>query len=158
MNTELKRYLFIGEFDSLLLGLFSKRGEVIWVSSLDEALNQTGDFSLIILENKFFTPKRSQRLAKHYPDTPLIVNNGEQHDEGYNFMDWNPNQTYQWRIEWGPNGDSNQARVYLDGMVIIRADYRRTYKPSVHWVELGIQSRAESVVGAVYSNVRIGPR
>jgi hypothetical protein len=73
-------------------------------------------------------------------------------------MDWDPSQTYQWRIEWGPSGDSNEARVYLDGNVIIRATYRRAYKPSVHWVELGIQSRAESVVGAVYSNVRIGPR
>lgn len=86
------------------------------------------------------------------------IANGEQHDEGYNFMDWNPSQTYQWRIEWGPNGNSNEARVYLDGIVIIRATYRRAYKPAVHWVELGIQSRAESVVGAVYSNVRIGPR
>ena len=73
MNTELKRYLFIGEFDSLLLGLFSKRGEVIWVSSLDEALNQSGDFSLIILENNFFTPKISKKLATHYPQTPLTV-------------------------------------------------------------------------------------
>lgn len=81
MNTELKRYLFIGEFDSLLLGLFSKRGEVIWVSSLDEALNQSGDFSLIILENNFFTPKISKKLATHYPQTPLIVSNGDTHDE-----------------------------------------------------------------------------
>ena len=81
MQKELKRYLFIGDFDSLLLGLFSKRGEVIWVSSLDEALNQTGDFSLIILESNFFTPKKSQKLAAHYPQTPLIVSNGDQHDE-----------------------------------------------------------------------------
>ena len=81
MGKELKRYLFIGEFDSLLLGLFSKRGEVIWVSSLDESLNQTGDFSLIILENSFFTPTRSKKLADHYPQTPLIVNNGDEHDE-----------------------------------------------------------------------------
>ncbi|MGB2692840.1 MAG: DHH family phosphoesterase [Thermodesulfobacteriota bacterium] len=81
MNKELKRYLFIGDFDSLLLGLFSKRGEVIWVSSLDEALNQTGDFSLIILENSFFTPTRSKKLADHYPQTPLIVSNGDEHDE-----------------------------------------------------------------------------
>lgn len=81
MNKELKRYLFIGDFDSLILGLFSKRGEVIWVSSLDEALNQTGDFTLIIMENSFFTPKRSKKLSDHYPQTPLIVSNGDEHDE-----------------------------------------------------------------------------
>jgi len=81
MQKELKRYLFIGDFDSLLLGIFSQRGEVIWVSSLDQALNQTGDFSLIIIENNFFTPKISQKLAEHYPRTPLIVSNGDEHDE-----------------------------------------------------------------------------
>lgn len=81
MNKELRRYLFIGDFDSLLLGLFSKRGEVIWVSSLEEALNQTGDFSLIILESSFFTPTRSKKLSDHYPETPLIVSNGDDHDE-----------------------------------------------------------------------------
>ena len=81
MQKELKRYLFIGDFDSLLLGLFSKRGEVIWVSSLEEALNQTGSFSLIMLENNFFTPKITKKLSKHYPQTPLIVSNGDEHDE-----------------------------------------------------------------------------
>lgn len=81
MQNELKRYLFIGDFDSLILGLFSKRGEVIWVSSLDEALNQTGSFSLIILENNFFTPSKSQKLAQHYPHTPLIVSDGDENDE-----------------------------------------------------------------------------
>ena len=81
MQKELKRYLFIGDFDSTLLGLFSSRGEVIWVSSLDEALNQTGSFTIIILESSFFTPTRSQKLAEHYPNTPLIVSNGDEHDE-----------------------------------------------------------------------------
>ncbi len=81
MQKELKRYLFIGDFDSLLLGLFSKRGEVIWVSSLDEALNQTGNFSLIMLENNFFTPEISNELSIHYPQTPLIVSNGDEHEE-----------------------------------------------------------------------------
>ncbi|MEM7009778.1 MAG: DHH family phosphoesterase [Thermodesulfobacteriota bacterium] len=81
MEKELKRYLFIGEFDSLLLGLFSKRGEVVYVSSLDEALNQTGHFSLIILENNFFTPRISKKLTKQYPEIPIIVSNGDEHKE-----------------------------------------------------------------------------
>jgi len=81
MQKELQRYLFIGEFDSLLLGLFSKRGEVIWVSSLEEALNQTGNFSIIMIEHNSFSPKLSNELGDHYPNTPLIVSNGSEHGE-----------------------------------------------------------------------------
>lgn len=81
MQKELRRYLFIGEFDSLLMGLFSKRGEVIWVSSLEEALNQTGNFTLIMIEHGSFTPDISAELGVHYPLTPLIVSNGTDHGE-----------------------------------------------------------------------------
>lgn len=77
MQKELRRYLFIGDFDSFLLGLFSKRGEVIWVSSLEEALNQTGNFSVIMIESKRFTTELTKELTAHYPQTPLIVSNGE---------------------------------------------------------------------------------
>jgi len=72
MHKELRRYLFIGEFDSLLLGLFSKRGEVIWVSSLEEALNQTGNFTLIMIEHNSFSTEISDELGIHYPLTPLL--------------------------------------------------------------------------------------
>ncbi len=81
MQRELARYLFIGDFDSLLLGLFSKRGEVIWVSSLEEALNQTGIFSVILIEKKSFNSDVSKELSVHYPQTPIIVSNGDKPDE-----------------------------------------------------------------------------
>jgi nanoRNase/pAp phosphatase (c-di-AMP/oligoRNAs hydrolase) len=81
MQKELRRYLFIGDFDSFLLSLFSKRGEVIWVSSLEEALNQTGNFSVIMLESRCFNPDTTKELSVHYPQTPLIVSNGEQKEE-----------------------------------------------------------------------------
>jgi hypothetical protein len=81
MQKELRRYLFIGDFDSFLLGLFSKRGEVIWVSSLEEALNQTGNFSIIMIESMYFTPELTKELSSHYPQTPMIVSNGEQKEE-----------------------------------------------------------------------------
>lgn len=81
MQKELRRYLFIGDFDSFLLGLFSKRGEVIWVSSLEEALNQTGNFSIIMIESMYFTPEITKELSAHYPQTPMIVSNGEQKEE-----------------------------------------------------------------------------
>lgn len=77
MDDQLRRYLFIGEFDSILIGFFSKRGEVIWVSSLDEALNQTGEFTLIVVDSKVFSTKLSKGLSSHYPQTPILVSNGD---------------------------------------------------------------------------------
>lgn len=81
MQKELRRYLFIGDFDSFLLGLFSKRGEVIWVSSLEEALNQTGNFSIILIESGCFSQELTKELTIHYPQTPLIVSNGDLPEE-----------------------------------------------------------------------------
>lgn len=81
MEQKINRYLFIGDFDSVLRGFFSKRGEVIWVSSLEEALNQTGNFTLIIFDSATFTQEIANELAVHYPQTPIIVSGGEQGKE-----------------------------------------------------------------------------
>ncbi len=81
MEEQLKRYLFLGEFDSILLGFFSKRGEVIWVSSIEEALNQTGNFTLIIVDSNIFKPKLSKNLSTHYPQTPILVSNGDKNTD-----------------------------------------------------------------------------
>jgi hypothetical protein len=86
------------------------------------------------------------------------IANGEEHDEGVNINIWEPGTVYSWRIEWGPSADGNTARVFLNGDAVILAGYGRTYRPNTHWIELGIAERAESVVGAVYANVRIGRR
>lgn len=86
------------------------------------------------------------------------ISDGEQHDIGYNFLGWNPQQQYHWRIEWGSEGTGHIVWVFLDGQVIIEESYNRSYSPDVHWVELGIAERDESIVGAVYANVRIGAR
>jgi hypothetical protein len=83
---------------------------------------------------------------------------GEQHDGGYDFEDWDPEQVYQWRLEWGPNGDANEVRVFLNGQLIVQMTYEKRYSPDVHWVELGIAERAESIVGTIYTNLRIGSR
>ena len=37
-------------------------------------------------------------------------------------------------------------------------NYTNIYRPATHWIELGIESRKESIVGIVYSNVKIGVR
>ncbi|MFQ5786509.1 MAG: bifunctional oligoribonuclease/PAP phosphatase NrnA [Thermodesulfobacteriota bacterium] len=77
MQDELKRYLFIGDFDSLLHGLFSKRGEVIWVSSTEEALNQTGHFTMILVGKNYFSTNVSKEINVHYPNTPIIASDYE---------------------------------------------------------------------------------
>jgi hypothetical protein len=86
------------------------------------------------------------------------IANGEQHDKGWDFIDWDPSQAYQWRLEWGPRGASNEARVYVDGRLVISITYRRPYSPARQWVELGIEERIESIVGTTYSNFQIGSR
>lgn len=112
-------------------------------------------------------PYRQNRFRVHlqklYPNPhnpPYLrlrwIAQGEQHDEGNNFITWGPSRTYHWRIEWGPSGSGHQARVSLEGQVMITVDYTRSYSPDVHWIELGIAERAESIVGVTYSNFRVG--
>ncbi len=86
------------------------------------------------------------------------ISNGEESDRGFNFIEWNANTVYRWRLEWGKEGDGHVVRVFLQGQSVIRINYRRAYKTAVLYVELGIQERRESIVGAVYRNVEIGPR
>ena len=83
---------------------------------------------------------------------------GEQHDEGNSFLNWDPSTTYTWNIAWGPSVSGNQANVFMNGNRMITVNYRRSYSPSQHYVELGIQERAESIQGVTYSNVEIGRR
>ncbi len=80
MNGNTKRYLFIGEFDSILIGFFSKRGEVVWVNSFNEALNQTGSFTLIIVDPNTLNAKLLRGLQNHYPNTPILSNSNEKTD------------------------------------------------------------------------------
>ena len=84
------------------------------------------------------------------------IANGEQHDTGANVQFWDPGRVYRWRVEWGPSGLGNVVQVFLDGAPIMLQQYTRDYAPERHWIELGVEERHESIVGAVYSNVRIG--
>jgi hypothetical protein len=97
----------------------------------------------------------------HPPHNPPYMRlrwiaNGQQHDVGNDFMGWVPNRRYRWRIEWGPAGGAHEARVLLDGQEMMSVTYTRPYAPDVHYIELGIEERAESVVGVTYSNFRVG--
>lgn len=80
------------------------------------------------------------------------ISQGREEEAVSNFTDWNPTQVYTWRIDWGPSGGANVARVFLDGAEIMSLGYNRSYQPQTHYIELGVQERHESVIDAVYRN------
>ncbi|MGH9460417.1 MAG: hypothetical protein ACRD1X_04320, partial [Vicinamibacteria bacterium] len=87
------------------------------------------------------------------------LSNGHVYEEGNNYLRWDPNETYQWRLEWGPVGeDSFFAYLYLDGRLLVEVEYFPGYRLTQHFIEMGIAAREESIVDAVYSNVRIGEK
>ncbi len=111
-------------------------------------------------ENPYRVHIRKLDTQGHNPPYVRLrwISGGEEHNPGYDFLGWNPGQVYRWRVEWGPGGEGNEARVFLDGRLIIRTGYGPAYRPDQHWIEMGVEERAESIVGAVFRNVRIGRR
>ncbi|HSF20064.1 MAG TPA: hypothetical protein VLK65_31395 [Vicinamibacteria bacterium] len=111
-------------------------------------------------ENPFRVDVRKLDTNGHNPPYVRMrfISSGEQHDVGFNFLDWDPNHAYSWRVEWGPTSLGNEARVFLDGQLVMRTAYGPRYEPQEHWIEMGVEERSESIVGIVYRNVRIGPR
>jgi hypothetical protein len=83
------------------------------------------------------------------------ISQGAQEDGGHNFNSFDPTRPYTWRIEWGPAEHQYVALVLLDGEELIRLPYGDAYQPNVHWIELGIQERHESVINAVYRNFAV---
>lgn len=105
--------------------------------------------------------KYDRRLVDHWPVRLRFISNGQETNTGADLYDWDPSRVYTFRLEWGafPSIVSTQrARVLLDGREILVRNYDNIYRPSVHWVELGMAPRAESLEQAIYSNVKIGVR
>jgi hypothetical protein len=81
------------------------------------------------------------------------------YEEGSNYLRWDPNETYQFRLEWEPVGeDSFFAYLLIDGRVQITLEYFPAYRLTRHYIEMGIAARSESIVDAVYSDVHIGEK
>jgi hypothetical protein len=107
-------------------------------------------------------------IAKY--DTELVtfghlrlrwISQGEERNTWIDFYDWHPEQIYTFRMEWGafPEIVSTQrVRVLMDGREILVRNYDKIYRPTTHWVELGMAPREESLERAIYSNVTIGIR
>ena len=83
------------------------------------------------------------------------ISQGHQEDAGYNFNSWDPGRVYTWRVDWGPSGEDELARVFLDGVEVMRLPYLHSYQPNVHWIELGVEERRESIIGLVYRNFAV---
>jgi len=100
-----------------------------------------------------------QKLWPNPHNPPFLrfrwISQGREEEAVSNFTNWNPAQTYTWRIDWGPSGGANIARVFLDGGEIMSLGYNRPYQPSTHYIELGVQERHESVIDAIYRNFTV---
>ncbi len=100
-----------------------------------------------------------QKLWNNPHNPPFVrlrfISQGRLQDDGTNKTDWDPGTVYTWRIEWGPGGGANTAKVFLDGMEIMQVRYNRAYTPNVHYIEFGPSERNESVVDAIYRNIAI---
>jgi hypothetical protein len=111
-------------------------------------------------ENPYRVHVRKLDTQGHNPPYVRLrwISGGQEYNEGFDFLAWNPGRAYRWRVEWGPGGGGNEARVLLDGLVVIRTRYGPAYQPAEHWIEMGVEERAESIVGVVFRNVSIGRR
>jgi hypothetical protein len=100
-----------------------------------------------------------QKLWPNPHNPPFLrfrwISQGREEEAVSNFTDWNPAQAYTWRVDWGPSGGANIARVFLDGAEIMSLGYNRPYQPETHYIELGVQERHESVIDAIYRNLTI---
>ena len=100
-----------------------------------------------------------QKLWNNPHNPPFMrfrwISQGREGDAGHGFTNWNPGQVYTFRVDWGPTGAANTARVFLDGQEIMTIGYNRTYAPNTHFIELGIQARGESVIDAIYRNFTV---
>jgi hypothetical protein len=103
-----------------------------------------------------------QKLWNNPHNPPFVrlrwISGGALEDAGMNFQDWLPGETYSWRLQWGPGGGAQVAKLFLDGIEILQIQYNRPYLPNTHFIEFGVAERNESVVDAVYSNIIIGTR
>jgi hypothetical protein len=88
------------------------------------------------------------------------ISRGQERNIGHSFTDWNPQQVYRFRLEWGdfPGIDTQWVRVLMDGVEIMTRNYDFPYTPATHWVELGGAPRNETLEQAIFSNVLIGTR
>ena len=98
------------EWENLNLTPFNPQPDLFTIMGMWDP--SRGDYR----ENPFRVHIRKLDTQGH--NSPYVrmrfISEGDQHDVGWDFLEWNPSHAYRWRVEWGPSGGGNQARVFLD--------------------------------------------
>ncbi len=75
-------------------------------------------------------------------------------------LSWDPNTTYHFREEWGPDGSGNAVlKVYRDGVLVMTTSVPGTWNPAGHSVRIAASPRRDAHAGApvdaIFSNVKV---
>jgi hypothetical protein len=74
-------------------------------------------------------------------------------------LSWDPNTTYHFREEWGPDGAGNSVlRSYRDGVLLRTTSVPGSWNPAGHSVRIGAANppgTRSAPLDAVYSNLRV---
>jgi hypothetical protein len=75
-------------------------------------------------------------------------------------LSWDPNTTYHFREEWGPDGAGNSVlRLYRDGTLLLTTSVPGSWNPAGHSVRIAASTRRApdfgAPIGAVFSNVKV---
>jgi hypothetical protein len=68
-------------------------------------------------------------------------------------VNWNNNQVFHFVVEWHPD----RLSVSVDGREWFEDGFARPYAPPNHRVHIGCRPRGESMISAIYRNIRITP-
>jgi hypothetical protein len=63
-------------------------------------------------------------------------------------------QPYHFVLDWTPGGFT----ISIEGQVVVQDGFSRAYAPPNHTISLGCWPRAETMIGAIWSNVRLTRR
>lgn len=129
-------------------------GDLLTMWNADEGLEYETTTFLYELQKR---GKLSAAYAANSLRVRMIVNKAWYIGD-YKILEWNPAQTYHFRIEWG-NGITT---VYRSGMLVNRLQYVGEFSPRRHVIQIGSNSESrrkrEAPHNILISNVVIGKR
>jgi len=75
-------------------------------------------------------------------------------------LSWEPDATYHFRQEWGPDGQGNTVlKVYRNGVLLLTTSTPGLWNPAVHSVRIAASPRRSpdsgAPLGAVFSNIKV---
>jgi len=75
-------------------------------------------------------------------------------------LSWDPNTTYHFLEQWGPDGAGNSVlKIYRDGGLVLTTSVPGSWKPAGHSVRIAASTRRAAdfgaPIGAVFSNLKV---